>query len=129
MKVNFYSHSPCIMMPRLRYGSVESTAEQVSRDVPIGFNGTAFQTLRYRKHGPPFQKRLYGPGKTIIDVSRIQNKHIRTANPHRPVKICTKEVFLKPDKSPLIVRHYLGSMEQFLFRDDARQANMEKKLE
>jgi len=108
------------MMPRLQYGSVESKPLHVARNVPPSLNGSAFQTLRYRKHGPPLAKRLYGAGKTIIDVSQVENTHIKAQNPHRPVSTCTNEVFMNPKESPLVVRHYLGSFERFLFRDDAR---------
>lgn len=117
---------PCIMMPRLRYGSVESTTQEVNRNVPPAFNGTAFQTLRYRKYGNPRARKVYGAGKTIIDVSRISKKEMNPSNPHRPVSKCTRDVFLKPTaKVAFVVRHYLGSLEQFFFRSDGRQADEE----
>ena len=71
---------------------------------------------------------MHGAGKTIVDVSRISEKHMKKGSPHQPVTKCTREVFIKPNKSPLVVRHYLGTLEQYSFRKDARQAdNMKTK--
>lgn len=115
--------SPCVMIPRLIYGSMESTAEQVARDVPKAFNGSDLVTQRFRKYGPP--QKLHGMAKTIIDVSRVNPKYIsqRQASPHRPIfRYCPKNLLgIKVSQSPLVVRHYLGSYEQFSFRDDARK--------
>jgi len=115
--------SPCIMMPRLTYSSKESSVEQVSRGIPQGFNGSDFVTQRFRKHCPP--RIVHGLSKTVIDVSRVDPKYISEsqANPHRPIfEYCPQELLrMKVSKSPLVVRHYLGTWEQFSFRDDARK--------
>lgn len=118
-----HTQDACIMMPRLRYGSVESELENVDRNVPPEFNASSFQTLRYRKYGNPNirKQKVYGAGKTIIDISRVSAKHISPSNPHRPVNTCTRAVFMKVKQSSLVVRHYLGSLEQFFFRSDGRQ--------
>lgn len=113
--------SPCIMLPRLSYGGMESTADQISKDIPNGFNGSDFVTQRFRKHGP--LRMLHGMAKTIIDLSRVNPKHISVhQSPHRPIfQYCPKPLLrIKVSQSPLVVRHYVGTFEQFSFRDDAR---------
>jgi hypothetical protein len=115
--------SPCIMIPRLRYGSKESAPEHVAKDLPKGFNGSAFQTLRFRKHAPLNSLQLNKLPKAIVDVSRVEQSEI-TGNVHRPANGCKfKLMRLKIPKSPLVMRHYLGTYEQFNFRDDARKAD------
>ena len=66
-----HTQGPCIMMPRVRYGSVESTIEEIHDNVSHSINASAFTTLRFRKYGNPMQKRMHGAGKTLLDVSRI----------------------------------------------------------
>ena len=115
--------SPCIIIPRLRYGAKESAPELVSKNVPKGLNASAFQTLRFRKHAPlgDFKRNRYP--KTIIDVSRLGMPDLKWVNdPHMPLKArYPKEMkLLKVADSPLVVRHYVGTWEQFTFRDDVR---------
>ena len=118
--------SPCIMIPRLQFGSVESREEQVSSQVPMDLNGSTFQTLRFRKYGPPSE--FFGLVKTIIDLSRVDPVHIQIGSAHRPLfQYCPKQLrYLKVPQSPLVVRHYLGTWEEFFFRDDVRHADGQK---
>ena len=112
---------PCLMLPRLTYGSMESKAEQVSKDIPAVFNGSDFVTQRFRKHGP--LRMVHGLAKTIIDLSRVDANHISIhQSPHRPIfHYCPKNLLrIKVPQSSLVVRHYVGTWEQFSFRDDAR---------
>lgn len=116
--------SPCIMMPRLTYGSKESTHQQISSGVPQPFNGSDFVTQRFRKHGPT--DTVQGLAKTIIDLSRVKTKFLskrQAASPHRPIIHYCPLTLLKMKilDSPLVVRHYLGTWEQFSYRDDARK--------
>ncbi|KAL3934214.1 MAG: hypothetical protein SGARI_003491, partial [Bacillariaceae sp.] len=43
-------NSPCLAMSRIGFGVKESTPEQVQKDVPYGFDGNDFQTMRWRRH-------------------------------------------------------------------------------
>jgi hypothetical protein len=122
-KTTILQKSPCIMIPRLRYGSKESAPEDVAKKLPQGFNGSAFQTLRFRKHAPLTSLVYNRITKAIVDVSRVNNNKIG-GNVHRPVPKCKKNLLtLQVPQSPLVVRHYLGTYEQFNFRDDARKAD------
>jgi hypothetical protein len=122
-KKTMLQKSPCIMIPRLRYGSKESAPEDVAKELPQGFNGSTFQTLRFRKHAPLRNSGLNRNTKAIVDVSRVKNK-MMTGRVHRPVSMCNKKLLQQQvPKSPLVIRHYLGTYEQFNFRDDARKAD------
>jgi hypothetical protein len=114
--------SPCIMIPRLRFGCAKSHLEQVNRDVPIGFNGSAFQTLHCRKHAPPKISDINKTGKTIIDISRVETKKISVMNPHRPLwAYCPdSELYTEIKDNLFVVHHYAGTWEQYSFREDYR---------
>jgi hypothetical protein len=115
--------SACIMIPRLRYGSKESAPEDVAKELPQGFNGSAFQTLRFRKHAPLSSLVYNRITKAIVDVSRVNRRKIG-GNVHVPVRTCNKKLLQRQvPKSPLVIRHYLGTYEQYNFRDDARKAD------
>jgi hypothetical protein len=114
--------SPCIMIPRLRFGCAESHLEQVNKDVPSGFNGSAFQTLHCRNHALPKIADINKTGKTIIDVSRIDRKKILVMNPHRPLwHYCPEsELYTEIKDNLFVVHHYAGTWEQYSFREDYR---------
>jgi hypothetical protein len=120
--------SPCIMIPRLRYGSKESAPEDVAKEIPQGFNGSTFQTLRFRKHAPLTSLDHNKITKAIVDVSQVRG--FISGKVHRPHRWCNKTLLkLQTPQSPLVIRHYLGTYEQFTFRDDARQADGLKTVE
>merc|ERR1740139_1834486 len=41
---------PCMSLPRLFFGSVESSESALKKDVPMMFDAKKFDTLRYRSH-------------------------------------------------------------------------------
>jgi len=116
----------CVILPRLRYGSKESEVNVITRHVPQGFNASAFQTLRFRKHAPLESFVHNRRPKTIVDLTRINESDINVVDVHRPIKdVCPQapkhsKGVLVPH-SPLTVNHYVGTREQFLFRDDVRK--------
>lgn len=59
---------PCIMIPRLRYGSKESIQEQVHEGIPLGWNKSMFQTMRFRHHAPLHNHSMNRFQKAIVDV-------------------------------------------------------------
>lgn len=90
------------------------------------FNILFIQTLRFRKHAPLNSLDLNRYSKAIVDVSRLQNKsEITMRTIHRPLdKYCPKALMnITADESFLVVNHYLGTLEQFSFRNDARKAD------
>jgi hypothetical protein len=112
----------CIMIPRLRFGSKESTPEQINKRVPAGFNASAFTTLRHRKHAEARLSIINKTGKVIVDVSRLHPGRMKVKNPHRPLwAYCPKsELFTLIKDNLLIIHHYAGTWEQYTYREDFR---------
>jgi len=114
--VSLWDAYPCVTFPRVFFGARESTDEEVSRDVPAGFNGTAFQTLRYRKFAF-----LHKPGKSIVDATRYDGRGYEV---HRVMM----EKCSSPTPYPSLfdalfrVHHYTPSLQVFLSRpNDSRR--------
>lgn len=105
-----WNEYPCVTFPRVFFGSHESSAEEVASGVPARFNGTLFQTLRYRKFAL-FKK----PGKSIVDATRYDGKGFQV---HR---VMTDKCSSATPHPPLYdalfrVHHYTPSLEVFLSR-------------
>ena len=133
--------SPCIPMHRLTVGVKEEPNQTLSR---IGlpdeemckkedrsgsvWDATDFLTYRWRYPSDKRNDKL--PGKCIVDVSRVNASHSSHRNalspwymsPHRPIHdICPPEVvFPKNHMSPFVVHHYVGTYEQWTYRNDSR---------
>ena len=87
---------PCITMPRVLYGSREDDRKNNTMVSPHhdGFYEKMFVTLRYRWHASKGQFDESKYGKTLIDVSRIPQEHLRgeAYNIHRPlIYYCRKD--------------------------------------
>jgi hypothetical protein len=120
--VNPEATDACHPMIRLAIGTKESTELQVQKNIPSGFNGHEYMTLRYRWPEPRLHHQIVG--KALVDVSKIPPQDIlyENGNPHRPNRMhCTEGgMFMSPRKSPFVVYHYTGSFEQFSYRVDGR---------
>ena len=116
------SRSACHPMARLNMGTHESSNELVNKDVPLGFNGSDYMTMRYR-----WPQNYHGmkPGKAMVDLSRVPRdyNYSQPHNPHRPLTgICMDEnTFLPIRESSFVVYHYAGTYEQFTARIDSRK--------
>ena len=116
---------PCVIMPRLRYGSFESidTTPTERINTAGGFNPHDFVTLRYRFHG---NKGEYAYGKSMIDVSRIpiEELNVEAANVHSPLcHYCPRQWFYyNPQYATSLFRvnHYLDTYEAYSYRNDTR---------
>lgn len=116
------SSSPCVMLPRLRFGTRESSPKKRhNRDTH--FNASTFQTLRFRKHANRADLSMNKISKAMVDVSRISEEVMVVENLHRPIKaVCPKEhLYIKVADSFYVLHHYLGTWEQFNFRNDVRK--------
>lgn len=126
--------TPCISVPRMLFGAVDSPQKKIREGVPSGFDPGLFDTLHYRKHfarSRTHSSPINGWGKSIIDVSRVQWDEIPTVedafktarwqmNIHQPMpKICPRP-FVKDDDTLLRINHYVGSWKAFSYRPDAR---------
>ena len=123
------SNYPCISMLRVLFGSQESSLNDQQEQVPPEFNGTTFETLRWRHHGLPHNRSLHGNPKVIIDVGAIPSRYFEEEavfSIHRPIKqYCPRNsdlAFSSFRKQPVSVNHYLGSWERYSGRSDNRRS-------
>jgi hypothetical protein len=112
---NAHFQKNCISVPRVAYGSVESSTQEVQKDIPSFLDGMKFDTLRFRhrgKHGDG------GPVKSILDVTHAPQAGRYAVHQLLGRVRCSSRY---TSHSILGIHHYLGSWESYSFRDDARQ--------
>jgi hypothetical protein len=115
--------SPCIQIPRIRFGALESSRRQVEREVPDGFSGSNFLTLRWRHHASPGDYKHNKISKTLIDLSRVGRTQLKPVTSiHRPIReLCgRRRLYILPRDQVFVIHHYLGSKEQYDYRNDSR---------
>lgn len=129
---------PCIQIPRIRFGAVESDRALVEQGVPkisnhingtyynnnTVWSGYNFATLRWRWHAHEQNYNLNRISKTILDVSRLAWSDLQPIDSiHRPIRqYCGhRKLHIRKSEQVLVLHHYLGTWEQYSFRDDARQ--------
>uniref|UniRef100_A0A6U5LT45 Glycosyltransferase family 92 protein n=1 Tax=Corethron hystrix TaxID=216773 RepID=A0A6U5LT45_9STRA len=135
---------PCMPLPRIFFGALESPESVTSDAVPQGFDVNSLSTLRYRKHSEKgaFKHNFYD--KSLVDVSRISHMaldNITLYNAHRPLKECYDvrpfddtlairkwevegKIFSNITplwRSLLRVNHYLGPWKSYSRRKDPRR--------
>jgi hypothetical protein len=121
-------NSPCLAMSRLAFGVKESTPEQVQRDLPYGFDGHDFQTIRWRWHAGRGTKKVNKISKSILDVSRVESELFvptKQVMVHLPSKTYChggqeEHLWILNSHSPIVVHHYAGTWEQWSHRKDTR---------
>lgn len=120
---------PCITMIRLLFGSVETIEEDWKVSIPSGFERNQFETLRWRHHGPPQDKKMHGYPKVLVDVSKIPKRHLSKDiiySIHRPFKKFCRGMgdvnYGDFEKFPITTNHYLGSWERYNARNDKRRS-------
>lgn len=124
--------SPCMPMARLRFGVMESTTSEASKNnkmvrhiIPTGFFANDFQTLRWRHHGGRGSKKINKIGKAMIDLSRVDSRFFLPTTQvmvHLPMKeYCNGyDLWMINAWSPFIMHHYGGTWEQWSHRKDSR---------
>lgn len=115
--------SPCIQIPRIRYGAVESDWTEIRRHVPAGFNASQFLTLRWRKHANPENHYQNKISKTLLDLSRIDwDMLVPVDSIHRPVRMFCghRRLYIQSQDQVFLINHYLGTWEQYSYRNDSR---------
>jgi len=105
-----WSSLPCDVLPRLTFGSFESSAQQVAANVPPGFHALSFNTMQFRFHEDP-AKKGNDIGKSIIDVTRWDG--LFPAGPHRINNNCCHP-WPRFSEAELRIHHYTGSLTTFL---------------
>jgi hypothetical protein len=120
-----YYQSPCIGIPRLQFGAVESSLHEQTAQVPSPLLDTVpnLDTLRWRKHAARNDFVKNALGKVILDVSRLPpvNELPYFQSLHRPVKTLCPAPWNNEWSSGLRLNHYLGSWATYTFRDDSRR--------
>jgi Glycosyltransferase family 92 len=123
---NQIQETPCFPMARLTFGVKESTPAQVQSQIPWGFDGLKFQTLRWRWHGGRTSKKINKISKALMDVSRVDsNLFVATEQVmvHLPIQEYCQgidDLWLLNGQSLLVVHHYGGTWEQWSHREDTR---------
>lgn len=118
--------TPCFPMARLTFGVKESTSAQVQSQIPWGFDGFQFQTLRWRWHAGRTSKKLNKISKALMDVSRVDSSLFVATEQvmvHLPIQeYCQGEedLWILNGQSLLVVHHYGGTWEQWSHREDTR---------
>ena len=121
-------NSPCLAMSRIGFGVKESTDEQVEKDVPLGFDGHDFQTMRWRWHAGRGTKKVNKISKSILDVSRVDSDLFVPTDQvmvHLPSKThChggqEEHLWILNSFSPIVVHHYASSWDIWSNRKDTR---------
>ena len=120
----------CIMMPSLLFGSIEDN-DSNQKSLSDHWNVTKFETLRWKYHANHTDI-INGLQKSIVDVSRFGLDHPvfeskRIFSVHQPLEYpdCRRYT-IWPDVNavrlyPLMVNHYLGSLQRYLSRTDKRR--------
>jgi hypothetical protein len=125
--------TPCIQIPRMRFGAKESSPFEVSRQIHKGFNVNAshFQTLRWRKHARPTNRAMNKISKTMIHVGRVGTDELTPVNSiHRPVRTACghRRLYIQSQNQVFVIHHYVGTREQYARRNDSR-AGKERSME
>lgn len=124
--------SPCVGLPRLLFGSKEKRSNNEEASMlalksslasSLEVNSTDFMSLRWKWH-VGHKSTLNKAGKSMLNISRIPRNllELENINVHRPIKqLCTVSGMWVPLKeSPFLLHHYIGSEEQWLYREDVR---------
>jgi len=120
-----YYQSPCIGVPRLQFGTGESSEMAVRARVPDSVADVAhsLDTLQWRKHATRNDFIKNALGKVILDVSRLPlvAELPYFTSLHRPIKKLCPAPWNNEWESGLRINHYLGSWAAYSFRDDSRR--------
>ena len=115
----------CIHIPRFLMINREALDNQVQSDIPHGFNGTALLTTRWLYRS----KMEVGLGKNIVHVGNLDLSELSSGEARGPhtvlpgpcpsAKNRLRDQLYRPD-AWLLIQHYMGTLEQYTFRDDPR---------
>jgi hypothetical protein len=133
-------HRPCLPLPSVLFGAVEdddnnnddktkAAAAHDKSSIPIGWNKTRFETLRWNYHAA-WNDTINGLQKTIMDVAVLPANdmifHRHAHSIHRPSNQSCRPMTLYPDVDairlyPLTLNHYVGSYQRYHSRADVRR--------
>lgn len=117
--------SPCIPLPRIKF-IPETTSTTNNND----HQDESFVTQTQHNHAKAEDQQRNKITKTIIDLGRIQLEEIGEVDSiHMPIrKYCSRSNrYYNRKDSLLVVNHYLGTFEQFSYRENDARNGMESK--
>jgi hypothetical protein len=115
---------PCIQIPRLRYTPVIDALDQYT--APGSLNASAIMTLSHVYRVMYNNNGLNRVSKAIVDLSRVSWDDLAPVDSiHLPIRsFCGhRRLYLRADEHVLVIHHYLGTWEQYWFRDDSRKGD------
>jgi hypothetical protein len=119
--------APCLPMARLQF----STKEEPDITTRHGFETRDFLTLRYQYHFGLKNHQQNRKVKSLMDLSQVPPDEFRLKYIHAHLAIKSRcrntEEFLGNRKSPLVAHHYVGTWDQWTFRDDPRSWTRKKR--
>lgn len=120
------SNQSCLLAPRIQVSSIERPrptrgSREKASSVPNVFNTSHFLTLRFLYHN----EKEMDAGKNVINLKKTSLSTLpekRTESVHHALESCpdNSRDRLRADGSHLQIQHYLGTLEQFTYRDDPR---------
>ena len=126
-KKNNITSSPCIQIPRFRYGTIELPSTNMQSHFSESINTSHYATFRWKIHANTDNYGMNRISKTIIDLSRIPSEELYDNFPivesiHKPLpRHCARrKLHIRSTQQLFIIHHYLGTYEQYTFRDDSR---------
>jgi hypothetical protein len=123
---------PCVQIPRLRFGAVETNLHsdpsllRISDTSMNSWDVSRLATLRWRMHADVGNYPLNRISKVVVDLSRVEWQYLMpVASIHRPIEhYCKKrKLHIRAPEQLFVVHHYLGTWEQFSYREDSRAGN------
>jgi len=123
-----WNSSSCVVLPRVQYGDkVEQDELVIRKGVPKEFDPYSFATLKYFTRNQNYADSINGPGKCILDVSRMRDLAVR--NIHRiNFKECGSSAFADHLTALLRVNHYVMSKEKFDLKEHHQHNENNKKF-
>jgi hypothetical protein len=135
---------PCIGLPRLLVGtkrdddddndphrlaaldaSVNSSMDDKGLGILSSSTTSNLLTWTWKWHETLQNHASNKAGKAIIDLSRVPSVNIQMdqVDVHRPIMNCCTldHMWTANTDSPIVLHHYVGTLEQFTFRSDPRE--------
>jgi hypothetical protein len=128
--------SPCVQVPRIRFVStVDSNGHyNASSAFPLlsqtSIDANNFLTLRYSQCAQDGDLKRNKISKAILDLSRIsENDIVPVDSIHLPVRAHCQQRRLHTRKaqSLLAINHYMGSYEQYVYRENDARHGLESR--
>jgi hypothetical protein len=124
--------APCLPMARLQLSTKEEqTNVNATTMTRHGFDTRDFLTLRYQYHFGLKNHQKNRKVKSLIDLSQVPPDEFRLKYIHAHLAIKSRcrytEEFLGNRKSPIVAHHYVGTWNQWTFRDDPRSWTRKKR--